>query len=448
LGTALAATAALAAAPAASPPHLDAALAKAAPGLVRYLKDHDYKVVGVLPFLAHVGKGRLRDDFGPLHRTLARRLEVALVLAMNDDSLLLVTDAGDSVINSGNMRASHRTPSGRRELFRIKEKCFHPAWGDKQARPDVYLTGEAELSPDFRTITVTVRAFDAKNSQKDPVPVGNPIVASAEPRTLTEAGVSYASRGAPDPDEKDNAVAQGPSPYLPPALTAKDGKPEEDSEKSFADLDKESPVRLEVRYNNKVQPVRRGIVPTPEEGDSVTFRLKNEGSETYGVVLKVNGQNVLFREEKDPYNCLKLILQPNQEVTVRGFQRTDAKAEDFDVKPPEESRSLAAQYGPRAGFIDMVVFRAATAKDEATIKAAAKRQNDYVAIARGVVLPKGTHPPADLLALQGQLQAKAGQTSRGMIVPGAEVDSEVKEVVFEPFPKPVVSLTIRYYEPK
>jgi hypothetical protein len=42
----------------------------------------------------------------------------------------------------------------------------------------------------------------------------------------------------------------------------------------------------------------------------------------------------------------------------------------------------------------------------------------------------------------------ADSGSRGMIVPGAEVDRTIQQVDFDPYPDPVVSLTIRYYESK
>jgi hypothetical protein len=527
---ALTSLAALAAGPAGSPlPRLDAALAKAAPDLIGYLKDHNYKCVGVLPFLARVGDGPVRPDLGPLNRNLARRLEIALVLAMRDDSIMLVTGAGDSVLQSANTRASHRTPSSRRELFRISKKCFHPAWGNEdEAKPDVFLTGEAEFSPDFRTVKIIVRAFDDKDKsyKTEPVPVGKTILASTETRTLSEAGVSYASRGLPDEEDDDAAKDRFvQAPYIQPSLGPRQEKKEEkdddpDKDKAFSEMQKRSRVRLEVCYNGKAQPVHRGTVPTPEEGDRVTFRLKNEStSDTYAVVLKLNGQNVLFHEDKDAYGCLKLILKPEQAITVRGFQKDDGTSEDFKVTPPEESKGLAAQYGEHAGTIQMVVFRAMTPKDEAAVKKAAERHKEMVAIARGVMPSEKTKDvrPSDLQSLQASLRAKVGPAefkltdksiqalraakepvpdgvlaklkplkdkefavrrefvqelgklldkdelarfqdrvvsqaadsgSRGMIVPGEEVDRQIQQVDFDPYPEPVVDLTTRYYEPK
>src|SRR5437879_2267637 len=71
--------------------NLDTAMNDAAS---KYLKDlHKYKNVGVLKFFVAESDGKLRDNVGPLNRTLADRLEVALTLALDDPKLGIIIGA-------------------------------------------------------------------------------------------------------------------------------------------------------------------------------------------------------------------------------------------------------------------------------------------------------------------------------------------------------------------
>src|SRR5262245_61316530 len=111
-------------APAADAPapaeNLDAALEKAAPALVEKLHKAGYNNVGVLKFRVADSDGVLRDNVGPLNRTLADRLEVALTLNLDDDDKLgIIAGASDAVVKSGNPRANHAKAEGRKELFTI-----------------------------------------------------------------------------------------------------------------------------------------------------------------------------------------------------------------------------------------------------------------------------------------------------------------------------------------
>jgi hypothetical protein len=445
----LVAALAVAAAPAAAAqPRLDEELAKAAPKVIAFLQEGKYGSVGVLSFLAHIGDSFERGDLGALNRNVARRLEVALVQNLPDDKILLISGAGDSVADAKNPRATHRTPSGRQLFFRLPEKLFNSAWGDKHVVPDVFLTGDAKIAPDWKSMTVKVQAFDMNHTEK--LMDVCDFTAAVDARTLSEAGVSFARSRAAKEDDDDQPLAQAPK-YLPPKLLP-DASRTEDPDKSYAETAQQSPVKLEVLYNGKVMQPHGGIVETPGPDDKVSLRLKNEGRETCGVVLMVNGRNTIFHEEADALHCYKWILEPGESRVIEGFQKDDDTREAFDVKPVAESARMAVQYGRHAGTITMVVFRAANKDDEALVKADEDRTRDYVAIARGSMTPKGVRPNT-LEALKGELAGEAkgdaaSRSSRGLIVPGAEASSQVKRVNFSPFPRPVASVSIRYYQPK
>jgi hypothetical protein len=448
-----------AAAPAAAAgmPRLDQAMAEAGPQVVEFLQKGKYQAVGILPFLARVGDGGpKRAALGPIHRNLARRLEVALILALPDDKILLINGAGDAVAQMANQRLNHTKPSGRKMFFapnQLDEKLFHPAWGDKHVLPDVYLYGDAVLTPDWKTLKVVLQAFD-KDHCDQPIEVCQ-FTAATDARTLTEAGVSFARPRGVDENDEDQVVAKGPK-YLPPPLVPKEARAE-DPEKTFEELAKQSPVRMVILYNGKEVKADAGVLTKPTPDDRVTFRLTNTSKDRYGVVLKINGRNTIFKEESDPLHCFKWILEPNQEIDVKGFQSNDNEHEAFNVKSEEDSRRLAALYGENAGTITMVVFREADNPGDAVlVKNEEKQSGEDLAIARGSVTPPGGIVPREFESLKSALkeELKKGEEearkakSRGLILPGAKGKQEIDHVQFSPFPRPVASLTMRYYKPE
>src|SRR5262245_42983953 len=68
-------------------PRLDAALADKAPEILAVLQKKGYKSVGVLNFDVRRDEGKTTATAGPLNRRMADRLEVALALAMKDESV-------------------------------------------------------------------------------------------------------------------------------------------------------------------------------------------------------------------------------------------------------------------------------------------------------------------------------------------------------------------------
>src|SRR4051794_6131606 len=66
-------------------PNYDQAVRDQAPKILAALKAKGYKNIGVLKFLVRNEGGPLRDNFGPINRTLPDRLEIALLLALDPD---------------------------------------------------------------------------------------------------------------------------------------------------------------------------------------------------------------------------------------------------------------------------------------------------------------------------------------------------------------------------
>lgn len=420
---------------ASEPRNLDEALAQRAPDIVKYLRDKNYQTVGVLKFLVQKGAEPATDNVGTLNLSVARRLEVALVLANPDDKLGIVRNASAAVMNS-RRRASYLSPAGRKELFNVP---FILAWGtndDEPVKADAFVTGLVQLSPDLATTSVRIQAFD--KDQDQPVDVCQFRVRTDE-RMLTETGESYLVR----------QIVPGKGDAARSAKETEQGKAKHPLEASD--------LQWEVYYDNDQAPIvikdGRASVKGPKQGQIVWFVLTNKGKERYGVVLRVNGENTLYREKLPSSLCRKWILDPGDKVVIRGYQSDDKTAAEFSVLSPEASEKEEVNYGEHAGTFSLEVFAgrkepAPVAAEDAKVKAVEAGQ-----------LP--TAKPIKLTTLQQKLleaqnsPAKVsdglrqipGRNGAGLVVAGKAIDSQVERVKFEPAPVPMISATVRYYAP-
>jgi hypothetical protein len=229
------------------------------------------------------------------------------------------------------------------------------------------------------------------------------------------------------------------------------------------ELREEAPIDLQVFYKakgeNKAKKVaieEDGWLPEPREGTDVTFRLKhkNKDKRTYGVVLKVNGENTIYPEEPEPddFRAHKWILDPKDNYLITGYLKKNAKDKvaNFTVLPESESRLEEVNYGPHAGTFTIVIFLGRPdGKEQPDGK-----QSEVVlrAISHGV--PDGLGRPNKLESLQGQLRKEAEQKKdsqnamrRGIILPGQSTKQEVKDVDFCAYQTPVSVIQLRYYKP-
>jgi hypothetical protein len=407
--------------------NLDAVLKQHAPEIIRYLREHKYQNVGVLKFLVKQGD-TVSDNAGPLNLNVANRLEVALVLANPDEQLGIIERASAAVVRSNNRRATHLTPEGRAALFQVRE--YTRAWGDgKPVEADAFLTGTVAISPDGRTLDLTVQVFD--RTSKEPARVGT-FRAATDFRTLTEIGRSFALGRGPNESELlaqaiDHSQTIRAKPETNPLETGK------------------SPVELRILYNGTPICITNGTVPEPRKNDRVSFVLINRGGERCGVVLKVNGENTLFREPYDALHCHKWVLGPGEQVKIDGFQMSAGGLKRFEVLSPEESDKDMVNYGEHAGTFSLVVFREAKADSEI-----ATANFDIAAIARGALPPSGERP-GTLAVLQAKLREKGGQSrtegQKGLLSHGADAKREIQYVSFKPDPVPVLAATVRYWQP-
>jgi hypothetical protein len=226
---------------------------------------------------------------------------------------------------------------------------------------------------------------------------------------------------------------------------------------------RQSPIQLKILYDGKEQEVRPTPlladksnallqVETPKVTQKVSFTLVNTADDTYGVVLKINGQNTIKREQQDALDCKRWILKGGESITIRGFQLDTQDMDPFKVQPPYESELNSVYYGDNAGTISMVVFRSGKPEE-----AAPQKSEEAIAVAtvsRGMLSLHGEPMASDLKRFQKQLKKETGgetaeARSRGLVTGvGMKGSNPVKEVDFHPIPTPELSATIRYYEPR
>jgi tRNA A-37 threonylcarbamoyl transferase component Bud32 len=382
---------------------LDRLFVRQAPALVKQLRAAGYRNVGVLKFLVAKDGAWFSDNVGSLNALLARRLELALLLA-NDprQPLGILRDASDVAVRTP--RANHLNPAGRAALLAAR---YPLAWGKEQASPDALLTGTAEVAGDLHTMKVNVLVFDRKENVLRRV---GGFTGRLDAGVLGEAGESFWLREPLDDRAAVRAAAQVKAGLEPHPATAAG-----------------APVTLEVLYDSQRVPVEvhggRARVPAPGKGQKVVLVLRRDGTkEKYGVVLKVNGENTVRRERLPDLGCSHWILDPGDApYKIQGYYEDLKTLWPFRVLPPQESARDAVNYAD-AGRITLSVFRAGSGPARAIVRSAEAARVE--ALARGK-LPE---------------EAENCRAAQELLL-----KPQVRQTKFDPVP--VMSLAITYHRP-
>lgn len=416
---------------------------KLAPEIITNLQEKGYKNVGVLKFRIKKGEEDVSDDVGTLNQLAADRLETALILANPHDEaeqLGIIRDA--SAVAAGISGANHLNPEGRKRLFSGE---YPLAWGDRQVKPDVLLSGVMVVPDDLQQMTVGIFYFDASGGKLQKiVPV---FKAEPEPLNVTELGESFNLRGAFDGGTTqltgDEAQEKKKKKVVQQASLVKKG------ESKFPLEDPVAPVKLRILYDG--QPVSLQIkdgaafIPEPEEHQEVQFVLERNdpSNRRYGVVLKVNGESTLYRHTKPALSCAKWIIEAQSKpITIRGYQMDAETAEKFLILSREESRAHEMHYGKDVGQISITVFQE-TPDDLPPGDFLDEEAEDLLALTRSAFPKKKANSLSALkFALRGGIVR-----ARGLIVAGQETAQQIRKVKLDPDPTPVMSATVTYYKP-
>lgn len=422
-------------------------LQKQIPKVVDYLNEHQFKTVGVLKFRVKKPGQKTTSSAGPLNSLLADRLEVGLILANPFDEgrqLNIIKDASAKAAKIN--KANHLSEAGRKAFFGPK---FKLAWGNKSEVADAFLTGVVQVHDDNQHATVGILCFNKNGGELERACEVFEVELDAE--ALGGIGESFLLRGAFDGGSTQLAFKdhqkQKQQQILKTAARVKT------QQVKFPLDDSTAPVKLEIFYDGHPVAVKmrdgQAFVTEPEEGQKVEMALvrNNSAKGRLGIVLKVNGENTLYRQVVRDIDCTKWILSPDYRRTVvKGYQMQNNKAEKFKVLSEAESAKRAMDYGRQVGQIQLTVFQELTGtKPMPTILN--EEDQDLIAMLRGV------HPsdqPKNLGALKYQLRlagSKKPQTRGGLIVQGEQTANKVRTVKFKADPTPVMSATITYYKP-
>jgi hypothetical protein len=418
---------------------LDRQLLAQAPALLKHLRERGCRNVGVLKFRVKKDGDPISDNAGPLNQSVARRLEIALVLA-NDfqQPLGIIQDA--SAVAARLKGANHLNAEGRHALFAGR---YPLAWGDEDVTADAFLTGIVHLDSARGRMTVGVVRLDRNGGALEKVAELSAATTSAN---LVESGASFLLRGVFDDGKVVETRLAATKMAEAKALEA--AAEVQKKERPHPLQDPAAPVALEVLYNGRPVGLEvrdgRAWVLEPGEGQKVAFRVRRQGNsrERYGVVLKVNGENTLYRERQPDLNCTRWILDPgDRPLTIDGFQMSGNKAEAFRVLSREASKKDEMDYGADVGTVSLTVFREKRGKDQPALLT--EVAEDEAALARAA-FPR--ERPKDLALLKQRLrEGGGGDEQRGLVVPGGQIESGTQRVKFRAAPTPVLSATVTYY---
>lgn len=434
--------------PARSADEMEKQLLKEAPKILAELKAKGFKNVGVLKFRVKKGNEPATDRAGTLNFRLAEKLELALVLANKiQDPVGIIRNASKTAATIPG--ANHLTEEGRQKLF---TKEYPLAWGETNVTPDAFITGVAVISADLRSMTVGAATFDKTGKELtalakfDMKPDLEDLLDSGE--SFTVRGVfDKASLSLTEEERKEKATTEAVAASVQvKAETETQAKPVVSKIHPLSIDNPDSPITFEVLYDNKPQKIefRSGaaFVEEPNEKQTVVFVVRRKGTDRsrLGVVVKVNGENTLYRQKQADAQCSPWVFEKDSDAFgIYGFQLDNNTSQQFKVLSQAESKGKEIDYGEFVGTISVSVFREQTVTPKVSPSALADDGEDFAILTRSAF---PTKTPANLGALKAQLAQSA---TRGLIVEGANVDLNVKTVGFKMDTVPVITGTLRYY---
>lgn len=424
------------------------------PKLLKELKEAGYKNIGVLKFRVKVGDKPSTDRAGTLNQRLTEKLEMALIVA-NDLKAPVGIIHNASATAATIKGANHLSVEGRKLLF---TKEYPLAWGTERVKPDILLTGTANVGKDLRTMEVKIlfivpESPDLTEVASFQVPV--------DLEQLLDSGESFTVRGVFDnaslalteSQRQDKATGEAIKTSIETkAETEAAKKPTTSKIHPLSPENKDALVMLTVLYDNKPQVIEfRGgaaFLPEPKEGQKVALIVRRKGisKPRLGVVLKVNGENTLYEEKAADPLCTPWVFEPHSDVFgIYGFQTVDQKHKEFQVLSQAASKDKEIDYGEFVGTISISVFREQTVTPKPDPLVALRDDGEDFNILKKSSFPK--KQPSNPDALLQQLAQSSANQVRGIFVGGDAKHNEIEIVKFEHDKIPLMTATIKYYNP-
>jgi hypothetical protein len=339
--------------------NIDHELLAQMPKLIRACQDKGYSRIGVLTFLYQHGIQPSKFGGATICNNMPSRLENALVLKLNSKQPeLIVLPRAVQAASSAIPHASYRTAADRQKLLNLP---LAPLWGESaKVKADAFLIGKVRASQDFRQVTVSIGAFD-RQSMFDIVE----FTVLMDRYILSDLGQGFSLAQRRVRGISDDAILDGVADDLKATDQVVTGAQPADF-----------PVALTVHYDDQPQSMRDDpaadgsynySLPEPQEGQSLTFGLRNVTNQPVGVVLLVNGTSTLYEQEGEPADLTKWVLEPGKDYRVKGYhQEGNEKYFEITTLSEEESKQRYDDLGGAkfAGLIHLHVFQKQTSADE------------------------------------------------------------------------------------
>jgi hypothetical protein len=390
---------------------IDRQLQECSDAIMKDLRTHGYKNVGVLKFQVQKGETAPSLRVGRLNTVMATRLENALILANDDDTAPIgITRGASTVAATEDAKATYLTPEGRKLLF---ERSYPMAWGKEKVKVDAFLTGLVKVNPTTKKATVVIEVFDKENLTPRKVaditaPTDRRLLADmGQPFTLTKRELNV------DEAQLNEAATE--------AAFRNEGKPPDATAEDLSKL-----LTFTVYYDDRpIKPDAQGMVATPRPKQKVYFTAKS--TERLGLVLRVNGINTLGYE-KDPrelWDYSVWVLEPGKEYRIEGFYPAKEKMKRFEVVAPDAVDFAELGDENKLGQIDIDVFR-----EQPDGRAPPEEKKIRPATLREV-----PEPAANLPTLRGNIRSPASRKlairHKGIMVGGdVRIGPNVEEVPF------------------
>ena len=100
-----------------------------------------------------------------------------------------------------------------------------------------------------------------------------------------------------------------------------------------------SPIEFEIWYGNDLQKFEfrdgAAFVKEPQEGHDVILAVRRKGSDKtrYGVLVRVNGENTLYREKTPDAKASLWVMEPAEGILDPRFSISTASAKSFGCCP-------------------------------------------------------------------------------------------------------------------
>ncbi|MEM0924467.1 MAG: hypothetical protein AAGJ83_00380, partial [Planctomycetota bacterium] len=309
--------------------------------------------------------------------------------------------------------ANHLKPSGREKLFNAKYPLSH----SESTTIDAFVTGQVTTDRNLRNVNVTL--FSVHNRRSRALKVIDRFSEDIVGNAFVALRVPYAKRDLESLEELGASI-------LHPMEGSHGIHP------SRGDL----LATLEVLYDGiVVEPTfdrNDGIykIPEPTVGQKMALRVRRfePSDRPIAAVIKVNGENVLFRSRDADFAGPKYVLEPEADFVLRGFQNAGdlQKASEFVIASAERSKQIESFYGDDVGTITMTLFKEAKPGEAVS--------DYYLSLARGNANTDAPRP-RDAIRTRGIIEAGSDDTAQSIrLVEPRQWN-----------PTPVHSIVLQYY---